>query len=174
MYSQSYGFSNSHVWIWELDHKEGWVPKNWCFQTLVLEKTLEFPLGCKMIKLVNPKGNQPWVFIGCQSWSTNTLAIWCEERLIRKDPDAGKDGRQEEKVMTEDKMVGWPHWLNGHEFEQAPRDGKGQRSLACYGPWDHENLDISEWLNNKINLRDYSISVKKCHWDFDRDCVSSF
>ena len=118
--SQSYGFSSSHVWMWELGHKESWAPKNWCFWTVVLEKTLESPLDCKEIKLVNPKGNQSWIFIGKTDdetpilWPTN-VKNW----LTGKDPDAGKDWRQEEKGMTADKMVGWHHWLNGHEFEQV-------------------------------------------------------
>ena len=106
-YSQSYCFSCSHVWMWELDHKEGWVPKNWCYWIVVLEKTLEKPLDSKEIKLVNPKGNQPWVFI----WRTDAEAqapiLWphdMKSRLIRKDPDAGKDWGQEKKV-TEDEMV---------------------------------------------------------------------
>ena len=118
--SQSYGFSSSHVWMWELGHKESWAPKNWCFWTVVLEKTLESPLDCKEIKLVNPKGNQSWIFIGKTDaespilWPTN-VKNW----LTGKDPDAGKDWRQEEKGMTVDKMVGWHQWLNGHEFEQV-------------------------------------------------------
>ena len=96
-YCQSYGFSSSHIQMWELDHKEGWVLKNWCFWTVVLEKTLESPLDCKEIQPVNPKGNQSWIFIGktCWSWSSNTLTTWCEEnRHDGKDPDAGKDWRQ--------------------------------------------------------------------------------
>ena len=116
---QSYGFSSSHVWMWELDHKESWVPKNWCFWTVML-KTLESPLDCKEIKPVNPKGNQSWIFIGRIDAEAET-PILCppdaKNWLIGKDPDAGKDWRQEEKGMTEDEMVGWHHWLNGHEFE---------------------------------------------------------
>ena len=114
-YSQSYGFSCSHVWMWELEHKEGWAPNNWCFWTVVLEKTLESPLDYKRIKPVNPKGNsvmnihwKDW----CWSWSSSTLATWCEEHLIRKDPDAGKDWRQK-KGTTENEMVGWHYWLDG-------------------------------------------------------------
>ena len=118
-----------------LDHKAGWALKNWCFQTVMLEKTLESPLDSKEIKLVNPKGNQPWIFIGRPDVEAPKLCspdaeIW----LIGKDPDAGKDWRQEEKGMTEDEMVGWHHWLNGHEFEQRPGDGDGQGSLACCSP----------------------------------------
>ena len=137
--SQSYGFSSSHVWMWELDHTEGWALKNWCFWTVVLEKTLESPLDCKEIKPVHPGfQDQSWIFIG----RTNAEAeapILCppdvKSLLIRKDPDAGKDWRKEEKGMTEDEMVGWHHWLNGHEFEQAPGDGEGQRNLACCNLW---------------------------------------
>ena len=118
--SQSYGFSNSNVWMWELDNRESWVPKNWCFWTVVLEKTLESPLDCKEIKLVNPKENQSWIFIGRTDPEAETPVLWPHDAknwLIGKVPDAGKDWRQEEKGTTEDQMVGWHHWLNGHEFE---------------------------------------------------------
>ena len=107
--------------MWELDHKEGWALRNWCFWTVVLKKTLESPLDCKEIKPVNCKGNQPWIFIG-RTDAEAVPILWPPEMkgsLIRKDPDAGKDWRQEEKGMTEDKMVGWRHWLYGYEFEQA-------------------------------------------------------
>ena len=119
-YSQSYGFSSSHVWMWELDHKEGLVPKNWCFQTVVLEKTLESPLGRKDIKTVNPKRNQPWIFIGRTDAEAEAPILGLpgvRSWFIGKDPDAGTDWGQEEKRTTEDEMVGWHHWLNGHEFE---------------------------------------------------------
>ena len=109
-YSQSYGCSSSHVWMWELDHKEGWASKNWCFQTVVLEKTLENSLGYKEIKPVNPRGNQPWIFIGRTNAEAEAPTLWppdVKSRLIRKDTDAGKDWRQEEKGTAEDKMVGW-------------------------------------------------------------------
>ena len=118
--SQSYGFSSSHVWMWELDYKEGWVPKNWCFWTVMLEKTLESPLHCKEIQPVHPKGNQSWIFIGRTDAEAKTPILWppdVKNLLIWKDPDAGKDWKQEEKGMTEDEMVGWHHRLNGHEFE---------------------------------------------------------
>ena len=124
--SQSYGFSHSHVWMWELDHKEGWVLNNWCFWTTVLEKILGSPLDCKEIKSANLKGNQPWMFIERADTEAEVPVLWppdAKSWLIRKDPDAGKDWRQEEKGMTEDEMVGWHHWLNGHEFEQALGDG---------------------------------------------------
>ena len=146
--SQSYGFSSSHVWMWELDYKERWVPKNWHFWTVVLEKTLESPVDCKKIKPINPKGNQPWMFIGRSD--AEAPILWppdAKSWLIGKDPDAGKDWRQE-KGMTEDEMVGWHHWLNGHEFQQAPGDGKGQGGLACCSPWGCKELDTTEWMNN--------------------------
>ena len=125
-YSQSYGFSSSHLWMWELDHKEGWALKNWCFWTVVLEKTLESPLGSKEIKPINPKGNQPWIFIGRAD--AEAPVLWLPDvksQLIGKDPDAGKDWRQEEKEVTKDEMVGSHHWLNGHESEQTLRDSEG-------------------------------------------------
>ena len=123
-------FSSSHVQMWELDHKEGWASKNWCFQTVVLGKILESPFDSKEIKPVNPKGNQSWIFIGTDA-ETEALILWptdVKSQLIRKDSDAGKDWRQEEKGTKEDEMVGWHHWLDGHEFSQAPGDGEGQGS----------------------------------------------
>ena len=148
--SQTYVFSSSHAQMWELDHKEGKVPKNWCFWIVALEKTLESPLDCKEIKPVNPKGNQPWVFIG-RTDAESKAPILCPHDakcwLIGKDPDAGKDLRQEEKGTTEDKMVGWYHRLRGHEFEQTPGDSEGQGSLACCSSQGHKELDKTEWLN---------------------------
>ena len=116
--SQSYGFSSSHVWTGELDSKESWVQKNWCFWTVVLEKTLESPLDCKEIQPVHPKGDQSWIFIRRTDTEAETPMFWPpdENWLIGKDPDAGKDWKQEEKGTTEDEMVGWHHQLNGHEF----------------------------------------------------------
>ena len=140
--SQSYGFPSSHVWMWELDHKEGWALKNWGFWSLVLEKTLESALDCKQIKLANPKGNQSWIFIGrtdAECLGPPDMKSW----LFRKDPDAGKDWRQEKKETTEDEMVGWHHWFKGHEFEQALGDGRGQGSLTCCSPWGRK-----EWLSD--------------------------
>ena len=118
--SQSYGFPNSHVCMWELYHKEAWAQKNWCFQIVVLEKILENPLECKEIQPVNPKGNRSWIFIGrtdAKAEAPILLSPDSKNWLIGKDPAAGKDWRQEEKGMTEDEMVGWHHRLNGHEFE---------------------------------------------------------
>ena len=113
-YSQSYGFSSSHVWMWELDLKEGWAPKNWCFQTVVLEKTLESPLDCKKSKPVNPKRNKYRILTGRTDAEAEAPLLWSPDAkswLIWKDPDAGKDWGQEKKGMTEDEMVGWHHWL---------------------------------------------------------------
>ena len=112
LYSQSYGFSCSHVWMWELDYKESWAPKNWCFWTVVLEEALEGPLDCMEIQLVHPKGNQSWIFIGRTDAEAEIPILWpldAKKWLIRKDLDAGKDWRREEKGMTEDEMVGWHH-----------------------------------------------------------------
>ena len=113
-------FPSGHVWMWELDCKESWVPKNWCFWTVVLEKTLESPLDCKEIQPVHPKGDRSWVFIGRTDAEAESPMLWppdVKSWLIWKDPDVGKDWRQEEKGMTEDKMVGWHHQLNRHGFE---------------------------------------------------------
>ena len=137
--------------MWDLDHKEGWAPKHWCFWTVVLEKTLESPLDCEEIKPVNPKGNKPWIFVGRTDAEAEAPLFWpCDVKwgLISKDPDTGKDWRQEEKGTTKDKMVGRHHWLNGHEFEQALGDDEGQGSLACCSPWGSKELDMTEWLNN--------------------------
>ena len=126
--------------MWELDHKEGWVPENWCFWTVVLEKTLESPLDCKEIQPVHSKGDQPWVFNGRTNTEAEASIFWPPDAtnwLIGKDPDAGKDWRWEEKGTTEDEMVGWHHWLKGHESEQALGVGDGQGSLACCSPWGH-------------------------------------
>ena len=121
--------------------------ENWCFQIVVLEKTLERPLDCKEIKPVNSKGNQHWIFIGRTKDEAEAPILWppdMKSLLNGKDPDAGKDWRQEKKEMTEDEMVGWHHWLNGHEFEQAPGDGDGQGSLVCCSPWGHKESEKTE------------------------------
>ena len=137
--------------MWESDYKKIWVPKNQCFWTVVLEKTLESPLDCKKIKPVNPKRNQSWMFIGRTdadwSWNSNTLATWFEELTHGKRPWCWERLKAEEKGTTEDEMVGWHHWFNGHEFEQAPGVGDGQGSLVCCSPWGHKELDTTEWLN---------------------------
>ena len=150
LYSQSYGFSISHVWMWVSDYKKSWPLKNWYFWTVVLEKTLESPLACEEIQPIHPKGNQSGIFIGRTDTEAETPIIWppdAKNWLTRKDPDAGKDWRQEEKGMTEDEMVGWHHWLNGHEFEQALGVGDGQGSLACCSLWGCKESDMTEWLN---------------------------
>ena len=147
--SQGYGFSSSHVWIWELDYKESWAPKNWCFWTVVLEKTLESPLDCKEIQPVHPKGDQSWEFIGRTNVEAETPILWppdVKSWLTGKDPDAGKDWGQEEKGTTEDEMVGWHHQLNGHGFEWTPGVGDGQGGLACGSSWGCKESDTTEWL----------------------------
>jgi len=135
--SQSYVFSSSCVWILELDHKESWALKNWCFWTVMLEKTLVSPLDSKEIKPVNPKGNQSWIFIGRTDAEAEAPILWPPDTknwLIGKDPDTGKDWRWEEKGTTEDEMVGWHHRFDGQEFEQVAGVGDGQGSLACCSP----------------------------------------
>ena len=115
--SQGHGFSSGHVWMWELDCEESWAPKNWCFLTVVLEKTLESPLDCKEIQPVHPNGDQSWVFIGRTDAEAITPILWpphAKSWLMGKDPDAGRDWGQEDKGMTEDEMAGWHHRLNGH------------------------------------------------------------
>ena len=136
--SQSYGFSSNHACLWELNNIKGWEPKNWCFPTVVLEKTLESLLDRKEIKAVNPKGNKSWIFIGRTDAKAEAPVLWppgVRSRLIRKDPDTVKDRRQEEEGTTEDEMIGRHHWLNGHEFEQILGNGEGQGSLVCCSPW---------------------------------------
>ena len=144
-------FLSSYVWMWELDYKESWAPKNWSFWTVVLEETtLESPLDCKEIKPVNPKGNQSWIFIGRTDVEAET-PILCppdgKSWLIWKDSDAGKDWGQEEKGMTEDEMAGWHHRLNGHESEWTLWVGNGQGGLVCCSPWGRKELDRTEQLN---------------------------
>ena len=147
--SQSHGFSSSHVWMWELDYKESWAPKNWCFWTVVLEKILESSLDCKEIKPVSPKGNQSWIYFGRTNAEAEAPIIWpsdANSRLIGKDSDAGKDWRHEEG-MTEDEMVGQHHRLDGHKCEQAPGVGDGQGSLACCSSRGLKEWDKTELLN---------------------------
>ena len=140
--SQSYGFSSSHVWVWELDYKESWALKNLCFWTVVFKtfeqfKTFESPLDWKEIQPVHPKGDQYWVFTGRTDVEAETSILWppdVKNWLIGKDPDPGKDWRQEEKGKTEDEMVGWHHQLNGHKFGWTPGVGIGQGGLACCSP----------------------------------------
>ena len=143
-------FSSSHTWMWKLDHKENWVPKNWCFWTMVLEKALESPLDCKEIQPVHPKGNQFWMFIGRTDDEAEIPILWppdAKSWLIGKDLDGGKDWKQEEKGTSEDEMVGWHHRLDGREFEQASGDSGEQGSLACCSSWGHKESDTTEQLN---------------------------
>ena len=165
--SQSYGFSSSHVWMWELDHKESWVAKNWCFWAVVLEKTLESPLDYRENKPVNPKGSQPLIFIGRTDAEAEVPKLWppdAKSQLIRKDPDVGQDWSQEEKRMTEVEMVGWHHWLDGHAFEQALGVGDGQGSLACCSPWGHKESDTTEWVEPKGLSKISRTTVQKYHY----------
>ena len=136
--------------MWELDYKESWVLKNWCFWTVVLEKTLESPLDCKEIQPVHHKGNQSWIFIGRTDAEAETPILWLSDVKnwpVGKVPDIGKDWRQEEKGMTEDEMVGWHRRLNGHEFEKTPGVGNRQGGLTCCSPWGCEVSDMTERLN---------------------------
>ena len=148
-YSQSYGSSSSHVWMWELDHKEGWEPKNWCFWTVVLGEDSWESLGLQGDQQVHPKGNQSWIFIGRTDGVAEAPILWppnVRSQFILKDPGSGKDWRQE-KQTTEDEMVGWHHRLNRHESEQAPGDGERQGSLACCSPWGRKKSYTTEWHN---------------------------
>ena len=148
--SQSSSFVSSHVWMWELDQKESWAPKNWCFWTVVLENTLESPLDFKEIKPVNLKGNQPWIFIGRTDAEAETPILGLPDAKswrIGRDPDAGKDWGQEEKRMTKDKMVGWHHWCNGHGFGWSLGVGNGQEDLECCSSWGRKESDTTERLN---------------------------
>ena len=167
--SQSYGFSSSHVCMWELDYKKSWAPKNWCFWTVVFEKTLERPLDSKEIQSVHHKGNQSWIFTERSDAEAETPILWppdVKNWLIWKDPDAGKDWRQEEKGKEEaegerlkaggegddrggegDDRGWWHHQLNGHEFEWTLGVGDGQGSLACCSPWGCKESDVTEQLN---------------------------
>jgi len=154
--------------MWELDHKESWTLKNWCFWTVVLEKTLESPLDCKVIKPVNPKGNQSWIFI--RRTDAEVDEVWppdVKNWLIWKDPDAGKDWRQEEKGTTEDEMAGWHHRLDGHEFEWTPGVGDGQGGLACCSPWGRRESDVTElnWNNDNV--------VNSSRWQTNKYALTS-
>ena len=137
--------------MWELDYKESWKPRNWCFWTVVLEKTLESPLDCKEIQPVHPKGNQSWIFIERMDAEAGTPILWppdVRNWLTGKDPDAGKDWRWEEKGMTEDEIVGWHHWINGHEFQQPLGAGIEQGSLANCSLWVANSWTwLSYWTN---------------------------
>ena len=156
-YSQSYGFSSSHVRKWELDHKEGWASKNWCFQTVVLERILESPLDSRELRPDNPKRNQPWIATGRTDAEAPTL--WppdVKNQLIGKNPDAGKDWGQEEKGLTEDEMTGWHHQLNDMSLSKLWEIVK-DRELACCSPWGCKELDTTYWLKNN-NMQAVSLS----------------
>ena len=170
-YGRKYGFSSSHVWMWELDYKESWVLKNWCFWTGVLEKTLESPLDCKEIQPVHRKGNQSWIFIG-RTDAEAEAAILCppdaKNWLTGRDPDAGENWGQEEKGTTEDEVVGWHHRLNGHESEQAPGLDDGQGSLVCCSPWDCKELKrLSNWIELMVLF--FNPAIKKDNWFEDEN-----
>ena len=161
-------FSSNHVWMWELDRKEIWAPKNWCFWIVVLEKTLESPLDCREIKLVHPKGNQSWIFIG--RTEAEALIFWSPDvksQLIGKNLDAGKDWREEEKGAAEDEMVKWHHWPNGCEFEQTLGDSGGQRSLGSFAlhgvtkSWTW----LSDWTTRSVFLCLFTCFLDStCKW----------
>ena len=180
--SQGYGFSYGHVWMWELDCEEGLAPKNWCFWTVVLEKTLESPLDCKEIQPVHSEGDQPWVFFGGNDAKAETPVLWpphAKSWLIGKDSDAGRDWEQEEKGMTEDEMTGWHHQFDGCEFERTPGVGDGQGGLACWfmgsqrvrHDWAtelnwrwHELLTYTTWTNFKgLMLSGKNVNPKRLH-----------
>ena len=151
--------------MWELHHKEGWALKNWCFWTVVLEKTLESPVDSKEIKPVHPKGNQPWRFTGRIDAEAEAPILWppdVKSWLTGKDTDAGKDWGQEEKGTTENEMIGWHHQLNVHEFEQPLGDGEGQGSLVCCSPWAAKSRT---WLSEKNNNRGNGKDTRHGSWN---------
>ena len=175
VFSTNYGFSRSHVWMWELDHKEGWVLENWCFWMVVLEKTLESPLDCKEIKAVNPKGNQPWIFFGRTDAEAEAPILWppdVKSWLIIKDLDAGKDWRQEEKGKTEDEMVGWHHltqwtwvWASSGRWWRTGKPGVLQ-SMGL-------QRDMTEWQNNDNTVKGFSV-VNESEVDIFLECPCFF
>ena len=158
-YSQSYGFSSSYVWMWELDHKEGWR----CFQIVALEKILKSPFDCREIKPVNSKRNQPWIFIGRTDAKTEAPILWppvAKRWLIGKDPDAGKHWGQEEKGETDDEMVGWHYWINGLEFEQTLGNevkDRGAWHIVVYGV-TKSRTPVSDWTKTTLDYNSLSLS----------------
>ena len=150
--SQGYGFSSGHVWMWELDHKEGWVLKNWCFWTVVLEKTLESPLVSKEVKPVNPKVNQPSICIGSAFSDAEVPILWkLKADSLEKTLILGKtEGRRRRR--WQEKMIEWHHQLNRHEFKQAPVNGEEQGSLTFFSPWGHKESDMNERVNNNFGV----------------------
>ena len=168
--SQRYGFSSSHVWMWELDYKESPALKNWCFWTVVLEKTPDSPLDCKEIKPVNHKGNQSWIFIGRTDIKAEPPTLGQHDTKnwpIWKYPDAGKDWWQEKKGTIENEMVGWHHWLDGHEFEQPAGVSDRTGGLACCSPRGSKESDI-DWTELKIPT--LVITRMDCSWSHDSLC----
>ena len=156
MSSQGYGFSSGHVWMWELDHGESWAPKNWCFWTVMLEKTLESPLNCKKIQPIHSEV-QPWDFFGRNAVTAETPVLWpphAKNWLIGKDSDAGRDWGQEEKETTEDEMAGRHHQLDGLGFGWSLGVGDGQGGLACCNSWGRKESDMTERLNWTESLWD--------------------
>ena len=143
-------FSQNFMAGWELDCEESWAPNNWCYWTVVLEKTFESPLDCKEVQPVHPKGDQSWVFIGRTDAEAETPILWpphAKSWLIGKDPDAGRDWGQEEKGTTEDEMAGWHHRLYVHEFGWTLGVGDRQGGLVCCDSWGCKESDTTEWLN---------------------------
>ena len=152
--------------MWELDNKKGWALKNWCLRTVVLGKTLESPLDSKEIKLVSPKGNQPWIFFGRTDTGAEAPILWppnAKSQIIGKDPNGGNDWKQEEKGLTEDEMVGWHHWLNGHEFDQVLGDGEGQGSLACCR--GRKKSDMTGQQQQNLYIAPICLYNLKKHWN---------
>ena len=142
--------------------------KNWCFWTVVLERTLESPLDCKKIKPVSPKGNQPWIFIGRTDAEPEAPVLWPPDTkswFIGRNPDAGKYWAQEEKGVTEDEMIGWHYQLSGHEFEKTPGDSERQESLVCFSSWGHKESDMTEQLNTNNSSADQLIPIHSLIWN---------
>ena len=153
--------------MWELDHKEGWALKKWCFWNVVLEETLESPWDSKEVQPVNPKENHPWIFIKGADSEAETPILWppaSKNWLSGKDSDVGQDWRQKEKGTIKDEIFGWHHRLDGHEFEHAFGDGDGQESLACCSPLGHKVSDTTEWLNNNKYMDKQQVYPFICQW----------
>ena len=175
-YSQGYGLPNGHIQLWELNHKEGRMPKYWCLRTVVLEKSHESPLDSKEIKPVNLKGNQPWTLTGRTDAKAEAPVLWSPNAnnwLIGKVPDAGKDWGQKEKRASEHETAGWHHRCNGHELGHTLGDSEGKRGLACCSPWGHKELDVTGQLNNRAEKVEAVVGCqfKKCDNEHRRNNV---